>query len=81
MEWEPSAKLEVVYITGPLLIVTVPRVALPSLNVTVPVAAAGVTVAVNVTGAPNGEGFADDANDTADGCSTFCVSVVEVLLL
>jgi hypothetical protein len=70
-----------VKITGPLLIVTVPSAVLPSLNVTVPVAAAGETVAVNVTGAPDGDGFVEDVNATADACSTFCVSVDEVLLL
>jgi hypothetical protein len=32
------------------------------LNVTVPVAAKGVTVAVNVTDEPYAEGFADEAN-------------------
>ena len=36
----------------PLLMVPVPSALLPSLNVTVPVAVAGVTVAVNVTDAP-----------------------------
>jgi hypothetical protein len=33
---------------------------LPSLNVTVPVAAEGVTVAVNMTDEPKVEGFAED---------------------
>ena len=41
--------MEVVYVVLPLLSVPVPKVVLPSLNVTVPVAADGVTVAVNVT--------------------------------
>ncbi len=41
----------------PLLSVPVPSVVLPSLNVTVPVAADGVTVAVNVTEVPYVEGF------------------------
>lgn len=37
------------YVALPLLSVPVPKVVLPSLNVTVPVAAEGDTVAVNVT--------------------------------
>lgn len=40
-------------VAWPLLSVTVPRTVLPSLNVTVPVAELGVTVAVNVTGLPD----------------------------
>jgi hypothetical protein len=40
--------------------VPVPRVVAPSLNVTVPAAADGVTVAVKVTGLPNADGLADD---------------------
>lgn len=39
----------------------VPRIVLPSLNVTVPVAPEGVTVAVNVTEEPKVEGFFEDA--------------------
>ena len=38
----------------PPLSVPLPRVLVPFMNVTVPVAADGVTVAVNVTGVPNG---------------------------
>jgi hypothetical protein len=37
-------------------------VAAPSLNVTVPVAVAGETVAVNVTGWPKTDGLADEAS-------------------
>ena len=46
----------------PLLSVPVPRVVVPSLNVTVPVAADGVTVAVNVTEFPYVEGLAEEAS-------------------
>jgi hypothetical protein len=42
----------VLYVALPLLIVPVPSVVLPFLNVTVPVAAEGETVAVNVTELP-----------------------------
>jgi len=44
--------------------VPVPTVVLPSLKVTVPVAADGVTVAVNVTGDPSPDGFADEVRLT-----------------
>jgi hypothetical protein len=44
----------------PELRVPVPSVVLPSLKVTVPVAALGVTVAVNVTEDPNVEGLLDE---------------------
>jgi hypothetical protein len=46
----------------PLLIVPVPSVVVPSLNVTVPVAVVGDKVAVNVTDVPNPDGFADEAS-------------------
>jgi hypothetical protein len=42
----------VLKVAFPLLIVPVPSVVLPSLNVTVPVAAVGEIVAVNVTDEP-----------------------------
>ena len=51
----------------PLLSVPVPSVVAPSLKVTVPVGVppVEVTVAVNVTAAPNVEGFRDEANAVA----------------
>jgi hypothetical protein len=56
IECDPTASAEVLYVAVPLLIVPVPSVVggvvLPSVNVTVPVATDGVTVAVNVTGEP-----------------------------
>jgi len=52
------------------------------LNVTVPVAVEGVTVAVNVTEEPYVDGFADEATVVVVvALLTVCVSVVEVLLL
>ena len=49
-------------VVTPLVVLTglVPSVAEPSMNVTVPVADEGLTVAVNVTGWPYTEGFAED---------------------
>lgn len=38
-------------------------------------------MAVKVTEAPYIDGFADEVNETEDDCSTFCVSVVDVLEL
>jgi hypothetical protein len=52
IEFEPTASVEVAYVACPLLSVPVPRVVLPSMKVTVPVAVDGVTVAVKVTEAP-----------------------------
>ena len=66
----------------PLLIVPVPSVVLPSVNVTVPVAVVGVTVAVNVTEAPYADGFADEPSATVVFVLfTVCVRVVDALLL
>lgn len=52
IECDPAASVEALNVAFPLLRVPVPNVVLPSLNVTVPVAAEGVTVAVNVTDEP-----------------------------
>ena len=62
MECEPAARVEVVYVATPLVIVVVPSVVLPSLNFTVPVAASGVTLAVKVSGILTVDGFAEDVN-------------------
>jgi hypothetical protein len=51
-ECEPPASVEMLNVAFPALIVPVPSVVLPSLNVMVPVAAEGVTIAVNVTELP-----------------------------
>jgi hypothetical protein len=70
------------YVAFPLLIVPVPRVVLPSLNVTVPVAVDGVTVAVKVTEEAYVDGFADEASAIVVlTLLTVCVSTDEVLLL
>ena len=54
----PPVRLDVLYVAVVPLIVPVPSVVLPSLNVTVPVAPL-VTVAVNVTLLPNVLGLAE----------------------
>jgi hypothetical protein len=60
----------------------VPRVVLPFLNVTVPVAADGVTVAVKVTEEPYVDGFAEEASVTEVVTGlTVCVSAEDVLEL
>ena len=81
IECEPAVKVVVLKVARPLLSVPVPRVVLPSLKVTVPVAAEGATVAVNVTDVPAVDGFADEASATEDACLTVWVNVDEVLLL
>ncbi len=53
----------------------VPSVAVPSMNVTVPVAADGVTVAVKVTELPYVDGLRDDAT-LVDDDSLFTVWVM-----
>jgi hypothetical protein len=69
IECEPTASVEILKVVLPLLRVPVPSVVDPSLNVTIPVAAVGDNVAVNVTEVPYPEGFTDE------------VSVVVVLVL
>jgi hypothetical protein len=82
IECDPTASVEVLKVACPLLIVPVPSVVLPSLNVTVPVAVAGVTVAVNVTEEAYVDGFADEARATVVlTLLTVCVSTDDVLLL
>lgn len=81
MECEPAAKPDVLKAAIPALNEPVPREVDPSINVTVPVAADGVTTAVKVTVALTGAGFVDDKTVIEEGCSTFCVSVDEVLVL
>ena len=60
MVWVPTLSDEVVYVAVPRAMFTVPRVFVPSLNVTDPVAALGVTVAVKVTRRPETDGFRED---------------------
>ncbi len=64
--WEPAESADVVYVATPPEIVPVPSVVPLSLNVTVPVAFDGVTVAVTVTDAFSVEGFAEDARATEE---------------
>ena len=65
-----------------MLTVPVPRVVLPSLKVTVPVAVDGETVAVNVTEEPYVDGFDDDVTVTVVfTLLTVCVNTDDVLLL
>ena len=64
IEWEATVNVEMLYVALPLLSVPVPSVVLPSLKVTVPVAAVGVTVAVNVTAVPAVEGLAEEVSVT-----------------
>jgi hypothetical protein len=60
----------------------VPNVVLPSLNVTVPVAIDGETVAVKVTDVPYVDGFRDEVSATVVfALFTVCVNVDEVLVL
>ena len=58
-EWLPSARLLTVMDPDPLPRMAVPMVVAPSLNVTVPVAVDGVTVAVSSTPLPKPAGFGD----------------------
>jgi len=60
----PWARVVVVYFAAPPLSVTVFRVVVPSLKVTLPVGVplnCGVTLAVNVTDCPTFEGFSEEA--------------------
>jgi len=59
----------------PLLSVPVPSVVLPSLKVTVPVAAEGVTVAVNVTELPYVDGFDEDETVTEEEDFAYTIPV------
>jgi len=61
IECDPSASVEMLKVAIPLLRVPVPNVVLPSLKVTVPVAAEGETVAVKATVTPDADGFDDEA--------------------
>ena len=81
MECDPTARAAVVRLAAPPLKVPVPSVVEPSMNVIVPVAADGLTTAVNVTGALDGAGFVEDETVTAEPCLTVWVSREEVLVL
>jgi len=82
IECEPVASVEMLNVAFPPLSAPVPSAVLPSVNVTVPVAVVGVTVAVKVTDEPYADGFADEISVTVVfPLFTVCVRVVEVLLL
>lgn len=66
----------------PALRLPEPSVVVPSLNVTVPVATDGVTVAVRVTDDPYPDGFAEDVSFVdVLALLTVCVNAEDVLLL
>jgi hypothetical protein len=82
IECDPSASVEVLKVAIPLLRVPVPNVVLPSLKVTVPVAAEGETVAVKVTETPAADGFDDEVRVTVVvALFTVWVSAEDVLVL
>ena len=68
----PAASVEVVSDAASLLNVPVPRAVLPAVKVTVPVAALGVTVAVNLTGAPISDGPSEEASAMFSGRLSDC---------
>jgi hypothetical protein len=68
MEAVPTPRAVVVKVATPPVSVALPSVALPFLNVTVPVGVplnSGATVAVKVTESPKVEGFSEEVNVTA----------------
>ena len=81
MEWAPAARVETFSEALPLAMVAAPRDVVPSRNRTVPVAETGDTAAVNVTGCPKLDGFAEEVNTTLDGALlTACARAAEVLV-
>jgi hypothetical protein len=62
MSWLPDDRLAVMSTAFPALRALVPRVVVPSKNVTVPVANDGVTVAVKLTDSPTTEGLREEAS-------------------
>jgi hypothetical protein len=71
IECVPLAKAEVENVATPDASVTLPIAAPLSKNCTVPVAAEGVTVAVNVTACPTVKGLALEASATEEAAFTF----------
>ena len=82
---EPTASDAVVHCACPTATLTAAQPAIvvpPSLKSTVPVGDEPLTVAVNVTGSPNVDGFCDDATVVVVAASaglTTCVSTADVL--
>jgi hypothetical protein len=82
MECAPCVKDEVVNEAEPLESVPVPNTVLPSRNCTVPVAVAGLTVAMNDTDAPTSAGFCVDVSAVVVGVKfTVCVNGEEFELI
>jgi len=82
MLWLPAESADVESDAVPPPTGAVPRELTPSKNCTVPVAAAGDTVAVKVTDCPDVDGFDDDATDVVvliDEAFTVCVKTADVL--
>ena len=81
MECGPTDSAEVDRVALPPLSGTLPSEVAPSKNCTVPVAARGDTVAVNVTFCPDADGLAfDDTVVVEAAWFTTCDSTVEALL-
>ena len=80
MLWLPDVNAEVVKLAAPPASVTgVPRMAAPSLNWTVPVGDAPVTVALKVTAWPGTLGLSEEVTAVVDVLTlTCCVVVVEL---
>src|SRR5271168_3535838 len=86
IEWAPAVRAEVARVALPLASVPMPSEVAPSMNVTLPVivpAVCEVTAAVNVTDAPNVEGFKEEvtavAVATVAAALTVCNTPEEVL--
>ena len=63
MEWEPTESADVDCAATPFAMVALPRLAVPSKNVTVPVAEEGETAAVKVTLVEKAAGLADEVRE------------------
>ena len=82
IECDPAVNVEVLSVAFPLLRVPVPRVVVPSLNVTVPPHVDGATVPVNFTEEPYVDGFAEDDTVVVElALLTVCVTADDVLPL
>jgi len=80
IECAPSARFETGSAADPLTTAAEPRAVEPSRNCTVPVAEAGVTIAVSVTVWLTVEGFVEDVSAVVVAALfTVCASVVDVL--
>ena len=82
MLWLPTDSADVERDAVPAFTVPVPSELAPSKNSTLPVAAAGETVAVNVTDCPDVDGFTDDASVVVlliNEGFTVCVRTADVL--